>query len=69
MFEVSSDIKPCYTEKFLIQKLEYMHENPLSKKWNLADTPESYPHSSARFYEMNEDHPSIKLTHFEELGT
>jgi len=27
VFEVSSDIKPCYTEKFLLQKLNYIHNN------------------------------------------
>src|SRR5882672_3829806 len=30
VFEVSSDIKPCYIEKFLLQKLEYIHSNPVS---------------------------------------
>jgi hypothetical protein len=36
VFEVSSDIKPCYTEKFLLQKLNYIHNNPTVVKWKLA---------------------------------
>ena len=68
VFKVSSDIKPCYTEKFLLQKLEYIHANPVSGKWNLADCAESYLHSSAGFYELNEEHPKVKVTHYKDLG-
>jgi len=68
VFEVSSDIKPCYTEKFLLQKLEYIHANPISGKWHLAEIAEEYKHSSARFYELNEEHPQIKITHHKDLG-
>jgi hypothetical protein len=32
------------------QKLEYMHVNPCTSKWNLALNPAKYLHSSARFY-------------------
>ncbi|HEY0741057.1 MAG TPA: hypothetical protein VGD40_06315 [Chryseosolibacter sp.] len=67
VFEVSSDIKPCYTERFLLQKLEYIHANPVSKKWLLANAPEQYPHSSASFYELNQEHPKVQLTHYEHL--
>src|SRR6478735_3536159 len=28
VFEVSSDIKACYTEDFFMQKLNYIHNNP-----------------------------------------
>jgi REP element-mobilizing transposase RayT len=38
VFEMSSDIKPCYTNLFLQQKLDYMHHNPISGKWDLAAT-------------------------------
>ena len=68
VFEVSSDIKPCYTEKFLLQKLEYIHANPISGKWELADSAESYPHASTRFYELNEEHSKVKITHYKDLG-
>jgi REP element-mobilizing transposase RayT len=68
VFEISSDIKPCYTEKFLLQKLEYIHANPVSGKWQLVDSIEKYLHSSAAFYELNRAHPKIKITHYKDLG-
>jgi REP element-mobilizing transposase RayT len=40
-----------YQEKTLIQKLSYIHNNPLQPHWNLAQMPEAYPWSSALFYE------------------
>ena len=36
-----------------IQKLNYIHNNPVSKKWHLSETPESYHYSSAEFYKSN----------------
>ena len=50
VFEPSFDIKECFTKKFIIQKLNYIHNNPCSGKWNLADCPQNYVHSSAGFY-------------------
>lgn len=32
-------------------KLNYIHNNPLSGKWNLCDVPEQYEWSSSKFYE------------------
>ncbi|CAN5734625.1 hypothetical protein BH10BAC2_BH10BAC2_16450 [soil metagenome] len=40
VFEISSDIKACYTEKFIEQKLNYIHYNLLQEKWKLATLPE-----------------------------
>jgi REP element-mobilizing transposase RayT len=37
----------------LLQKLNYIHNNPLQTKWQLADCAEDYPFSSARFYKTN----------------
>ena len=67
VFEVSSDIKVCLSEKFLLQKLNYIHSNPLRGKWLLADLPENYPHSSACFYELNKQHPKVKITHYRDV--
>ena len=67
VFEVSSDIKPCYYKSYLLQKLTYIHNNPLHGKWNLAATPETYLHSSAGFYESSLPHPFVKLTHYKEV--
>jgi putative transposase len=36
------------------QKLDYIHANPVSGKWNLANEFTDYMYSSARFYEDNE---------------
>ena len=69
VFEISSDIKPCYTEKILVQKLEYVHANPISGKWKLAETFDQYQHSSARFYELNEEHPKVRISHHKDLGS
>jgi len=68
VFEISSDIKACHTEKFLLQKLNYIHNNPISGKWNLAATPEDYFHSSATFYAFNQQHPLINITHYKDSG-
>ena len=51
VFEESFDAKECYSNKFVYQKLEYMHKNPVSKKWQLVNDFTDYPHSSAAFYE------------------
>lgn len=45
----SFDVKECRTEKFILQKLNYIHNNPCSGKWRLAPHPLHYPHSSASF--------------------
>lgn len=50
VFEPSFDWKDCFSEKFIEQKLNYIHENPCREKWNLVEQPEDYVHSSAGFY-------------------
>jgi putative transposase len=52
-----------YAEKVLIQKLNYLHNNPVGGKWMLADLPENYPWSSASFYQTGID-PFRLLTHW-----
>ena len=44
------DVKECRTEKFILQKLIYIHENPVRGKWKLSDTSLGYLHSSVPFY-------------------
>ena len=66
VFETSSDIKECWSENFLHQKLEYMHANPVSGKWSLVDDPVKYPYSSAAFYELGAE-PTVPLLHIGEL--
>lgn len=50
VFEPSFDCKECYSEWFILQKLEYIHNNPCKGKWQLAASPALYQHSSALFY-------------------
>ena len=33
-----------------LQKLYYIHHNPLQEHWKLAEYPEAYQYSSARYY-------------------
>ncbi|MDL5050857.1 hypothetical protein QQ054_33195 [Oscillatoria amoena NRMC-F 0135] len=54
VFEPSFDWKECYTDDFIQQKLHYIHDNPCKGKWNLAERPWDYVHSSARFYAFGE---------------
>jgi len=46
----SFDVKECQTEKFILQKLVYIHENSVRGKWKLCNTSLDYLHSSAWFY-------------------
>ncbi|MGN6399081.1 MAG: transposase [Flavisolibacter sp.] len=46
----SFEVKQCRTKAFLLQKLQYLHNNPVSGKWMLAPSSVEYLHSSARFY-------------------
>ena len=54
VFEDSFDAKHISTDKFLQQKLNYIHNNPVSGKWSLVDDFVKYEHSSASFYELDE---------------
>ena len=51
VFEESFDAKPVYNQKFLMQKFNYIHHNPVSGKWNLVNDYADYEHSSSSFYE------------------
>ncbi len=52
-----------YSEKLFLQKMRYIHNNPIQQKWKLADFPENYKYSSAGFYE-NGNEAFGWLTHF-----
>jgi len=43
--------KNIYTENFLLQKMEYIHQNPVAKEWNLVQDHAEYPYSSACYYD------------------
>jgi len=51
VFRLSFDARKCFSEKMIEQKLDYIHHNPVSGKWNLVNDFAAYEHSSAGFYE------------------
>ena len=64
VFETSFDWKECRTEKFIQQKLDYIHLNPC--KARLVELPEQYEHSSAKYYFTGEQ-GIYPVTNFMEL--
>ena len=54
---------PIYSNHVLEQKLNYIHNNPIQEKWKLADLPENYYYSSAKYYLLNADEFGF-LTHY-----
>ena len=67
VFEPSFDTKAILTNSFLIQKLDYIHHNPVAGKWNLVDSFNDYEYSSVCFYEKNLDHEKVKIKHYLDL--
>ena len=47
--------KQMFNRQVIEQKIEYIHNNPLMKKWNLVGKPEDYKFSTAKFYLENID--------------
>ncbi|RME54364.1 MAG: hypothetical protein D6790_16820 [Caldilineae bacterium] len=45
--------KNIYSERFLRQKLNYVHRNPV--RGNLVGSPDGYPHSSYRNYVLGDE--------------
>jgi DNA phosphorothioation-dependent restriction protein DptG len=64
VWEDSFDWKDC--TEFIIQKLDYMHNNSCKGKWNLASSPVAYKHSSAFLYATGEQ-GNYPITSFMEL--
>jgi REP element-mobilizing transposase RayT len=46
---------PLWSKDVFLQKLEYIHKNPIEEKWRLAECAQEYYYSSAKFYLLNED--------------
>jgi putative transposase len=57
-------VKECWSEKFMLQKLSHIHNNPCQPHWNLAAIPENYKWSPAAYYELNIPCPYPLLTHY-----
>lgn len=67
VFQPSFDLKLIVSRKFLVQKINYIHTNPVLKKWNLIEDYRKYLHSSAGFYEL-EDYNGYPVTHFADFS-
>ena len=68
VFEDSLDCKELLTEKFIRQKLNYIHKNPVSGKWKLAEHYLDYKYSSARFYDLGES-ANCRLFNYSDINT
>ena len=68
-FEPFPDIKEIESLKFMIQKMNYIHRNPVSGKWGLVENYHEYKHSSTGFYEPIENVPysGYEGVHFEKV--
>ncbi len=77
IFQPSFDAKKCYSVKIIVQKLEYMHNNPMKGIWSIVDDPVDYIHSSASFYQnmpfpsesssSDSEGKSYDVVHYEDL--
>jgi putative transposase len=63
-WERNAHVFDLWSPKLIIQKLDYIHNNPLQEKWQLVELAENYKYSSARFYETGVDGFGL-LTHHE----
>jgi len=54
VWETGYDARDVFSPGFLKQKIEYIHNNPCQPNWGLAEHPEKYTWSSARYYILGE---------------
>ena len=47
--------KNVFSEKFLFEKMEYIHNNAVYKRWMLVENRSDYPYSSACYYDGGEE--------------
>lgn len=65
VFETSTDLIECFSGKMIEAKLKYIHSNPISKKWRLAEDAVEYPHSSFAFYVRGEQRDAPLVAYHE----
>ncbi|CAN5636380.1 hypothetical protein BH11BAC3_BH11BAC3_47780 [soil metagenome] len=70
VWEDSFDWKECNSNKFIIQKLDYMPNNPCSGKWQLSANSFEYIHSSAKFYICGEQgiYPVLNFRELDDIN-
>lgn len=64
LFEDRYDSLIIQSRKLFLEKLNYIHGNPCSKKWNLAEKEEDYKHSSASNYILGKGRYNVDLIEF-----
>lgn len=64
VFEDRYDALVIQSDKFFLEKLNYIHNNPLSKHWRLADSIVDYKYSSAANYEKGSGFYEIDIAEF-----
>jgi REP element-mobilizing transposase RayT len=67
VFEPSFEWKECRSEKFIMQKLNYIHENPCRGAWSLVSDLCDYSHGSAKYY-LTSVQGLYSVTNFMELN-
>lgn len=65
-WQPDSQAFPLYSQSIINQKIDYIHNNPVSGKWQLAPTADAYRFSSASFYQSGVDEFGF-LTHIGEV--
>lgn len=60
--------KNIYSMNFLLQKLEYIHQNPVAKNWKLVKDWVEYPYSSAGYYDYGRK-PILEITNLNDWLT
>lgn len=60
--------KNIYSQDFLWQKMEYIHQNPIAKDWQLVQDRADYLYSSAGYYDYGRK-PIIEITDVNEWLT
>ena len=64
IFEDRFDDLLIRSDKFFLQKLKYIHDNPCAKHWRLADNIVDYKYSSAANYERGEGYYKIDMPEY-----
>lgn len=67
VFATSTDLIELFSAKMIEQKLRYIHANPVSKVWRLAEDAVEYPHSSFAFY-VDGRNREAPLSAYQEFG-
>jgi len=65
VFEESFDAKAIYNKLFFMQKLNYIHLNPVRGKYNQQMNWRNYEHSSTGFYELQQEQHFIPVHYTE----